>query len=350
MKITQLMLARNFGGAERYFVDLSVELASRNYEVQVICHKNFKQSSFLETIPSIKLVRVSVAGWWDILAQKKIQTAIAEHNPSVVQAHLARGAYIAGKVCNKLGIPLIVKTHNYVNLKYYSRVDCFIPTTLDQQDYLLQQGINKNKIVVIPNFSSITPTDQVRTPDKDHILMIAYGRLVKKKGFHILLEAMKKLHDADRKVKLLIGGTGPERERLAGLTHRLGLSKDVTFYGWVDDIKAFVEEADLFILPSLDEPFGIAVLEMMALGKPVIATRTKGPLEILNHDIAWLVNPGDADDLASAIISAIDHQEESTEKAKKALQLFREKYAKDVVVPKLTALYEQLVKNKSNQS
>lgn len=343
MKITQIMLAKGFGGAERYFVDLSIALASLGHDVQVICHAGFVQYALLRAATSLKIEKVSVAGWWDIFAHNRIYQLIANHSPEIVHAHLARGAYVAGKSCSKLGIPLIVKTHNYVDLKYYRNVNCFITTTEDQKNYLMQHGVDKQKISVIPNFSSLQPVDQVKQQTRDKTVFISYGRMVEKKGFHLLIEAVKQLVDSGREIELKLGGDGPERKHLEKLVKENQLEKHVIFCGWINNIKTFADAGDVFVLPSLDEPFGISILEMMAMGKPVIATRTRGPLEILNIEIAWLVNAGDKNDLVKALSSAIEDKKAGIQKAENALNVFKEKYSGKVIIPRLLSLYKEQI-------
>lgn len=348
MKITQLMLSKGFGGAERYFVDLSQALVEAGHDVQVICNKHFKQLNKLRQIPSLRIETVAPMGWWDIFARRKMRSFLATCQPDVVQAHLARGAYMAGKICKELNLPLIVKTHNYVDLKYYRHVDCFVPTTIDQQTYLIEQGIDSGKIRVIPNFSSITPVEKAELNQSNDLIIVSYGRFVKKKGFDVLLQAVKRLVDSGRKINLYIGGDGPELGNLRNLCNQLGLEDSIKFTGWVEDIRVFADKGTIFVLPSLDEPFGIAVLEMMALGKPIVATRTKGPMEILDEDTAYLVAPGNASALAEILGRAIDDRPGRFQKAEKALDIFKERYAKEVVVSKLVNLYQELVKRKSD--
>ena len=344
MKITQIMLSKGFGGAERYFVDLSCALVECGHDIQVICHKSFRQLPQLMAVPGVQVTTVNPLGWWDFFARRRIFSAIARHRPALVQAHLARGAYLAGRVCAKLKIPLVVKMHNYVDLKYYSRVDCFIATTLDQKSYLLKQGIDESRIRVIPNFSCIRPAQSAGPSRNTELIISSYGRLVRKKGFHVLLKAFRIVIDFGKKARLHIGGDGPERSNLQSLCAQLGLDEHVRFCGWVADVEDFVGVADICVLPSLDEPFGIALLEMMALGRPIVATRTQGPMEILNDNTAWLVAPGDVDALASALIDAAGHESERLSRAGLALQVFREKYAESVVVPQIVSLYQSLTR------
>jgi len=97
MKITQLMIAKGFGGAERYFVDLTLTLAEQGHEIQAICHEQFTGRNKLKDKPNVHLRAFRIAGWWDTVACNRIEKSIVAFAPDVIHAHLARGAYIAGK-------------------------------------------------------------------------------------------------------------------------------------------------------------------------------------------------------------------------------------------------------------
>ncbi len=153
MKITQIMLAKGFGGAERHFVDLSLVLADKGYRVQAICHTRFTKQAELARHPNITVQPIPVFATWDPYARYKLKQLIATFQPEVIHAHLARGAFIGGKVANALEIPAVVNLHNYIDLKYYRDIDIFIPATEDQKNYLLANGIAAGQITRMPHFS-----------------------------------------------------------------------------------------------------------------------------------------------------------------------------------------------------
>lgn len=342
MKITQIMLSSGIGGAERYFVDLCRSLQHREHTVQAICHRDFIARRELAKNNAIQIAPFPVMGWWDLYHASRIRNAIRQFNPDIVHAHLARASYIAGRACRSLQLPLVVKTHNYVKLKYYRNVDHFITTTHDQKRYLMDHGVDNSIISVIPNFSSIA-TGEANNRSSDGLQFAAYGRLVKKKGMHILLKAFRQYLDAGNSASLHIGGEGPERPALVALSETLGLQKNVVFHGWIDNPADFISHYDIMVLPSLDEPFGIVVLEVMAGCRPLVATRTKGPMEILHENCAYLVAPGNVRALYEALCEVSTHPEERNRRALAAQSLFIDRYSEAKVVPAIIATYEMIV-------
>jgi len=99
----------------------------------------------------------------------------------------------------------------------------------------------------------------------------------------------------------------------------------------------------LFVLPSLDEPFGIVILEAMSQGKAIISTTTLGPCEILDGHTAWFVETGNVDALAESISTAMKNKDMRNQKAQKALDKFRSTYAQEKIIPKLVRIYQELV-------
>ena len=143
-------------------------------------------------------------------------------------------------------------------------------------------------------------------------------------------------------MSLNIAGDGPELERLQQQVASLNLGSTVTFSGWADDIVGFFSDADLFVLPSRDEPFGIVVLEAMACAVPMVVTTTQGPKSILDNTTATFIPANDVDALSSAIKDAIDNFAESRARATRAQELCRDRYSAAPVLSAYESLYAEL--------
>jgi len=267
-----------------------------------------------------------------------------------MHAHMSRATSFGGTIRARLGIPLTSTLHNYVKLKYYVNVDRYIATTEDLRQHLVKHGISPDRIELLGYFTHLNVVESVARESFADPVFVAYGRMVEKKGFDVLLRAFARLRENGVVARLIIGGDGEERDSLHALTRELGLSSDVEFAGWINDISAFLDRGSIFVLPSLDEPFGIVVIEAMARGKPIVSTRTQGPREVLNDDIAYLAEVGDAESLAVAMQRAAEDEQDRLEKAKAALSRFKTRYAKEVVIPKQIQIYESLADSAAGPS
>ena len=339
MKICVIMLARKFGGAERFYVDLTNGLARRGHEVLAISNVRSKAALLLDKLVNLQCGSVRVVGPWDPLAPRKILRLVRDFTPDIIQTFLGRATHLAGPAAHQLNVPLVAHTHDLVDLKYFRHTSVFTPATGMQRDYLAREGIPAERIRLIPNFSGFTPVSGVHCkPDVTNI--VAHGRLVHKKGFDLLLRSFGRVAGAG--MRLYIAGDGAERRRLTELASEFepGGAK-VCFVGWQDDIRSFLLRGDLFVLPSRYEPFGIAVLEAMACGIPIIATRCHGPVEILDEGSAWLC-AAEEEALAAALRAAISDPDGRQRRARAAWVAFREHYAADKVVPEFESLYESL--------
>jgi glycosyltransferase involved in cell wall biosynthesis len=160
------------------------------------------------------------------------------------------------------------------------------------------------EIGVIPNgveTELFKPDSNGRPPGKK-LRLITVSRLINRKGIDHVLRALADLRGID--VTLLIVGTGSYESYLKKLCHELGLGDIVTFYGYCprEQLPDLYSNADVFILPSLAESFGIVFAEAMACGLPVIGGRTGGVPDLVKEDNGILVNPGKIDDINNAII------------------------------------------------
>lgn len=203
-------------------------------------------------------------------------------------------------------------------------------------------GIPDDRITVIPNFTRVPAVDEAGKPAHDPPRLLAYGRFVDKKGFADLIHALALLRDRGVAFELKLGGDGPLNASLRNLVRELGLENSIHFSGWLHDVVTALDDADLFVLPSRSEPFGIVVLEAMARGVPVVSTRTEGPAEILSDDTAILAAVNNPADLAAAIEKALADRAGSVRRAITALAIYQREYTPAAVIPRITQVYRKL--------
>lgn len=349
MKITQIMLARGFGGAERSFVDTALALAERDHQVQAICHRDFIKRGLLENIPNLQLETIRAGGELDFLTPRRIARLIRSFQPEIVHTQLKRAAWHGGRGAHHAGVPVVSKLHNYVKLNRYKYVHTLIGTTEDQRQHALKFGWPEDRVTVIPNFSCIQPANRAQKPEHRPVRLLSYGRYVYKKGFDVLLRGFKQLLDTGVDAELTIGGSGPESAVLQALAVDLGVAEKVRLGVWIDDVAKALDEADVFVLPSRDEPFGIVMLEAMARGLPIVTTRTQGPSQVLTEAEAFFVEIDSDSQIADTLQFILQNSDRAIQKASAALELYRTEYFKDAVLPKLEMLYQSVAKQTKNR-
>jgi glycosyltransferase involved in cell wall biosynthesis len=151
-------------------------------------------------------------------------------------------------------------------------------------------------------FARDPQTAREQAPPRLELLCVA--RLVRLKGHAVLLRALAMLHATGVPIHATLLGDGPSRPELERLAAQLGIADDVTFAGAVgqDEIASWYARADAFCLPSFAEGLPVVLMEAMAMGLPVVASRITGVPELVEHERSGLlVTPGRADELAAAL-------------------------------------------------
>ena len=155
-------------------------------------------------------------------------------------------------------------------------------------------GLEEERIAVIPNGidpSELVPVDDLETlrsrfasPDERLVLLV--GRLVYEKGFQLALEALPGLIERVGNVRYLVAGSGTAERELREQASALGLDDHGTFLGWIGDdvLHSLYRIADLTVVPSIYEPFGLVALEAMASGCPCLVADTGGLREVVPNE------------------------------------------------------------------
>lgn len=211
-------------------------------------------------------------------------------------------------------------------------------------DCVAHLGVDPGRVLVIPNTYDAGRFRLVDRPAcRGPVRLVTLGRLSSEKGHDVLLQAMHQVRAAGVDVNLTLVGDGPERATLEALATELNLRPHVTFTGTLlgTDVSDAFAQADAFVLPSRQEGFGVALIEAMATGLPVVATRSGGPEGIVIPTDGVLVAPGDVASLAGGIIALLESLDSYDRRAIAARTA--ERYSPQAVGERLTGLYAEVL-------
>lgn len=272
-------------------------------------------------------------GSWGTWAARPLARALAAlrakgFRPDLVHAH---NAVPAGEALRRADptVPLVVSVHGgdvFHTAPHYAAGDAAVRATFTHADLVLA---NSAGVAAEARRLGAAHADVVRLgtdmpaappPKPGDPTLVTVAHLVGRKRHADVLRAMWALRDRIPRLRYVIVGDGPERGRLADLAATLGLTDRVTFTGQLpnDEAKERARAAHLFVMPSIDEAFGVAYVEAMAAGVPVVGCLGEpGPQEIAAAgDGIVLVPPGDIEALADAIAGELaDPRELATRSA-----------------------------------
>lgn len=199
-------------------------------------------------------------------------------------------------------------------------------------------GLPGDKQVMIPNGVNTDVYAQIQNQDlgpfrsifalPSEKIVLFVGRLVYEKGVQVLVNAIPKILDKID-AKFVIVGNGYMKEQLSGLVKNLGISQKVLFTGFVDDdtLRRLQTCANVSVVPSLFEPFGIVALEAMAARSPVVVSDTGGLAEIVDHDVDGVkVYTGNPDSLAWGVTRVLTDEKNANRLRDNACKKIQEKY------------------------
>jgi glycosyltransferase involved in cell wall biosynthesis/peptidoglycan/xylan/chitin deacetylase (PgdA/CDA1 family) len=204
---------------------------------------------------------------------------------------------------------------------------------------LIADGVPAEKIAVISNGidPASFPAHQYSARPR-RIAMVACLR--DEKRIDVLIAAAPRIIERHPDAEFLIVGDGTCRDQLEALARRTGVFDRFNFLGHRDDVPAILAEADLFVLPSASEAFPNVIIEAMAAGLPVVATKVGGIPELVREGVTGrLVAPGDADSLASALLDVLDRPERAAEFGRAGRARIEQTYSFDRMVEQFEQLY-----------
>jgi glycosyltransferase involved in cell wall biosynthesis len=245
-----------------------------------------------------------------MLVRARTRLIISEHSTMSYEVHTEHKGEVKFRV-----LPPLMRL-------LYPRADGLVATSPAVLQDLLQTirvPFEPSRRRVIPNTVDLEriaqlsrePVDHPWLRDKGVPLILSVGRLAAQKNYPLLLRAFTKIRE-HRRAHLLIAGEGGQKERLWSLAGQLGILDSVEFLGYMANPYKFMARADVFVLTSDEEAFGLVLVEAMACGVPLVATDAigGGPRGILDGGVFGTLVPRDDDDaLASSILELITSRE-----------------------------------------
>ena len=216
-----------------------------------------------------------------------------------------------------------------------------LPVDLLSSKELISTG-NKFLLESKDILKTINPRDKFA--DKNELIICHVSNFRQVKRVQDVIKVFAKIK-TKLKAKLILIGDGPERDNMEMLCRELGTCSETIFTGYVNNTTELLSICDLFVLPSETESFGLAALEAMAVGVPVISTNTGGIPEVNLHGFSGLTsNVGDVEDMAKNAIEILsDSSKLETYKINARIQAG--KFDRDIIVNQYVDLYNKVIKN-----
>lgn len=345
------------GGAEKTLCSLVLGLDRRRWRPAVF-HLSYPDSLADELRHhDVPVWCVGARHRWDVTAVLRLALALRRWRPNVLQTFLFH-ANFAGRLAGRCaGVPIIVCGARVAERR--SRLPLVLDNLtcrLADHTVCVSRGVfdftahrvhwPRSRLSVVFNAVETDRFDAARHADRatlgvpeDALLILFIGRLDEQKAPMDLLEAFGKVAAAQPDAHLLLVGQGPLRDALERRAGQVGLAGRVHLTGWRPDVPELLKAADLFALPSRWEGMPNAVLEAMAAGLPVVATRVEGSTELVCHGrTGMLVEPGDCDGLAEALLALA----QSRCRCAAMGQAGRARVAEEFTLARMVGSYERL--------
>jgi len=360
------------GGSGVVATELGMCLAGRGHDVHFISYSApFRLRGFNERV---FYHEVDVSAYplfkyppYDLSLAAKIMEVADDYTLDIVHAHYAIphaiSAYLAKQMLRGRG-PKIITTLHGTDITLVGKDASFkaaVKFSIEESDgvtavsrYLAERTAREfaieRDIRVVYNFVDV----ERFSPRAPHCIREHFAP----KGERILMHAsnfrgVKRLSDTveilarvrqKMPARLLLVGEGPDRQASHDLAEKLGVHDDVVYLGTQDSIENLLGCADLFLLPSSEESFGLAALEAMSCGTPIIATNIGGLPEVVTHGQDGFLYPvGDVESMAAAAIDLLDDQEKLAAMRQAARRKAEDHFRQQQIVPQYEEYYQEVM-------
>jgi glycosyltransferase involved in cell wall biosynthesis len=362
MKILHVNTEKTWRGGEQQLLNLLVGLKKRNICCHLICQRGSPMEKKAKR-SDIAVFPVTLHGEVDLVASVQSRRLINKFHYDIIHSHTSHAhtlGYFAslGKRAKRLvtrRVDFSIFRHSFLHLsgiKYRFMADYYIAISRKIKHVLVDDGIPAQRIFVAhsginPERFTSAPTDHLVSEfglKQNDPVVVNVAHLAGHKGQEYLVRAIPLVLERIPNARFFIVGAGELMDALHSLADSFGLGQSLIFTGFRSDVGAFYQMADLFVMSSVQEGLGTAVLDALALGKPVVATNSGGIPEIIEDgQTGRLVAAADPAALAQGIVEMLTNRQEATRMGNRGRQRVLQDFTIDAMVEKNIAVYRHIL-------
>lgn len=364
MKILHLLSSTGYHGAENMAAELIHQLDNLgidNYVGVFFRNKNSNIDILKVVKPYVRgTIIIKCNGKFDLSSIFVLRNYLKENKIDIIHSHKYKTNFYSLFASLFLNQKLISTCHNWlgngINMRLYAsldrillkRFDKIVPVSEEVKNILIK-NISHKKILKIPNgidklkynptLNKSKAKSLLGLPDRKTIGFV--GRISINKGISYLLQAADILIKEGYDITIYIVGDGEYRKTLEGQAAELGITDQVIFAGNRSDTPMIYAALDIFVLPSLIEAFPMVILEAMASGIPVIATKVGDIPSMLDEKTGIIVTPINVDALYAAIKQLLDNESYADSLSSTATKRFTTNFTSEIMAKRYLAVYKQ---------
>jgi glycosyltransferase involved in cell wall biosynthesis len=362
MKILHLNTERTWRGGEQQTLYLLQLLKERGVFSHLVCQAGSPMAE-RALKAGVEVFPMTMRGEIDLAAGFRIRNLINEFKYNIIHSHTSHAHSLAFLASINSGVIRLVTRRvdfsifrrsflKLSGIKYRYLADYYIAISQKIKDVMVNDGISGQRIFVV--HSGIDP-QRFRQATGDHLLsefdikedhkvVINVAHLAEHKGQTYLVRAIPRVLAKLPDTRFFIVGQGELMEKLKQTASEVGLKRELIFTGFRADVADFYQIADLFVMSSVQEGLGTAVLDALALAKPVVATTSGGLPEIIDDGKSGrLVAPADPEALAAGIVDMLTHAERAGSMAAAGRERVLRDFSVDAMVTKNIDVYQHIM-------
>ncbi|MEA2462402.1 MAG: hypothetical protein QOJ98_149 [Acidobacteriota bacterium] len=378
IRLLWLLDTLGIGGAEGLAIPFARSLDRSRFQLYVGCHGKLENSGVERELRrlGVPLFEIGARNLRDRAAFKRLVQFVRSEEIDVVHAHLTYSAVWSALLSRSTGVPSFASLHvaPAATREFRKTLRFRVATDLRdrlmrfvlnrwsngviavsealRQTYLEGGGLRPEKVQVVHNGIELARFQRDRAETIARLerefdippgapILVTVSVLRPAKGIEVLLDTVRRVPEA----YFLIVGGGPKEEEFRELAAKSGVGERVRWAGFRTDVDTLLAGCDLFVHPSLADAFPTVLLEAMAAGLPVIASRVGGIPEIVTPGVTGeLVPPGDPDALASALNTLLADRDAMARMSEAAQQRAQRDFSAEAWLARLGQLYEGVVR------